>query len=59
MTYEDKACRYAERYGIVDYTVTGNRMLYTETFPMEGSVYDVTVNLDTETEARRERRHRR
>lgn len=33
MNYEDLACRYAERYGIVDYDVKQHFMIYYKSYP--------------------------
>jgi len=52
--YDERALRYAERYGIVTYKVKGNEMHYTEEFRAEKSKYRVTVNLDSMTETRKE-----
>lgn len=54
MSYRDKAIRYAERYGIVSFTVKGNKMTYKEKLPLEKRTMNVTVNLDTMTESRKE-----
>ena len=50
--YEFKALRYAEKYGIVDYKVEENKMIYYEThydngFNNEPIKYKYVVNLDT------------
>lgn len=50
--YSAIALGYAERYGIIDYTVDGNTMVYRESFPTEGT-YEATVELDSLTETRR------
>lgn len=54
MTYEEKATQYAEKHGIVRYETDGNIMAYKESFPVEGTTYAVTVNLDTMKETRTE-----
>ena len=54
MSYDDKATRYAEQYGIVRFAVIENIMLYKEFFPLEGTEYSVRVNLDTGEEISRE-----
>ena len=51
--YETKALLYAEKFGIRDYTVKGNAMVYKEEFPTEGT-YKATVNLDTMKETRKQ-----
>lgn len=50
--YEEKALLYAEKYGIVDYEVKGNQMIYFESFPLENTIYKAVVNLDTMQEKR-------
>lgn len=50
-TYPSLALAYAERHGIIDYTVNGSQLTYHETFPREGT-HRATVNLDTMTETR-------
>lgn len=50
--HELNALRYAERHGIIDYTVEGNEMKYYENFPVERSTYKCVVNLDTLKESR-------
>ena len=57
--YDQRALRYAERYGIVTYRIRGNEMTYTETFNVEGCTYDVSVNLDTMREKRTKRKKKR
>jgi hypothetical protein len=54
MTYEEKALQYAEKHGIVSYENDGNIMVYKESFPVEGTTYVVSVNLDTMKETRTE-----
>lgn len=43
---EHQALLYAERYGIIEYKVKGNRMTYYECFPTEGT-YKVVIDLKT------------
>lgn len=50
--YEQKAIEFAEKYGIVDFTVEGNQMYYSENVSGEG-VYKSKVNLDTMKETRK------
>jgi len=50
MNYEQIALKFAEKYGIINYTVKGNTMTYYEQFT-EGS-YKANVNLDTLQETR-------
>ena len=54
--YEHSAIIYAERYGIVEYHVSGNQMIYYTTFPMEHATYRAVVNLDTGHETREQMR---
>lgn len=53
-SYNDIALRYAEKYGITDYVVKGNKMFYQENFSV-WEVYDVVVNLDMNVEISRQR----
>ena len=50
---ELKALEYAEKYGIIDYKITGNTMTYYESYPTEGH-YKATVNLKTMVETRKQ-----
>ena len=49
--YNDKATQYAEEHGIIEYTVSGNKMTYYANYPaylLEGRrTYKIVVNLDT------------
>lgn len=49
--YTDKATQYAEQHGIIEYTVSGNKMTYYANYPAylsEGRrTYKIVVNLDT------------
>ena len=53
---EQIALQYAERYGILDYKVKGNRMIYYANYPAYLSesrrTYKVTVRLNTMKEER-------
>lgn len=53
--YEDKALRFAEKYGIIEYDVVEKEMKYVETFGRGDSkeIYESTVNLETMSERRR------
>jgi len=51
--YEDSALRYAEKNGIVEYEVEGNKMIHVERYPNEGD-FRVVVDLDTWKELSRE-----
>lgn len=51
--YENKALLYAEEYGIIEYYVRGNKMIYYSSFPLEHSTIKAVVNLDTMTETRK------
>ena len=50
---EQKALLYAEKYGIIEYHVEGNKMIYYSSFPLEHSTIEAVVNLDTMTEKRK------
>lgn len=50
--YEHRALLYAEKYGIIDYTVKNNIMTYTESFLLENRSIQAEVNLDTNKEKR-------
>lgn len=52
--YDLKALKYAERYGIIEYHVKGNEMIYYTSWPLEHSTYKAVVNLDTLDEVRTE-----
>ena len=52
--YEHKALCYAEEYGIIEYHIKGNEMIYYTSFPMERKTYKAVVNLDTMFEVRTE-----
>jgi len=51
--YEEKAVKYAERYGIINYKVLHNMMVYREKVKNEG-IYKAVVNLDTMEERRKQ-----
>ena len=50
--YKMRAREYAEEYGVIDYKVKNNEMIYRERYPLEG-IYKATVNLDTMVETRK------
>ena len=50
---EHKALLYAEKHGIIEYHVDGNKMIYYSSFPLEHSTIEAVVNLDIGTEERR------
>lgn len=50
MNYDQLALEYAEKYGIINYKVINNEMVYYEYFPSE--TYKAIVNLDTMKESR-------
>ena len=50
--YEHTAILYAERYGICEFHITDNEMIYYTSFPMEHMTYRAVVNLDTLEETR-------
>jgi hypothetical protein len=49
--YEHKALLYAEKYGIIDYVVDGDKMVYYEVWGKDK--YECTVDLDVMKEARK------
>ena len=51
--YEDKALRYAERHGVIEYHVKGDKMIYYVSYPLERSTIKVVVNLDAMEEDER------
>lgn len=51
-TYEELATAYAEKYGICEYKVKGNTMVYYTSYPLERTTYKATVNLDITHEFR-------
>lgn len=51
-SYEERAMAYAEHYGIVEFKVKDNAMIYYTSWPMERTTYKVTVNLDIIHETR-------
>ena len=55
--YKQKADYYAEEHGIIEYTVSGNKMTYYANYPAylsEGRrTYKIVVNLDTMKEESR------
>lgn len=52
--WEEKALLFAEKYGIVEYDVIGDKMIYFERF-LEGEwiTYKTTVDLKTMEETRK------
>ena len=56
MNYEDKATQYAEQHGIIEYTVSGNKMVYYANYPAYLSeprkTYKIMVNLNSMNETR-------
>ena len=51
-SYNDLALGYAEKYGICEYHVKGNQMIYYSSFPMERATVKAVVNLDNMKEKR-------
>ena len=45
--YEHKAILYAEKYGVIEFHVKKNQMIYYSSFPLEHSTIKAVVNLDT------------
>lgn len=52
MAYNDLALRRAERIGVIEYAVKGNKMVYYSYYGGEG-FYKVEHNLDTNAESRK------
>jgi hypothetical protein len=52
--YEHIALCFAEEYGIIEYHVKGNEMIFYTSFPLERMTYKAVVNLDTMDEVRTE-----
>lgn len=50
---KQKALIYAEKYGIIEYHIEGNTMVYYSSFPLEHRTIKAEVNLDTMTEKRK------
>jgi len=57
MSYENNAALYSERYGICDYNIIGNKMIYYSNHPAylkeRRRTYKVIVNLDSLKEMNR------
>ena len=51
----NKAISYAEKYGILEYKLIGNSMVYYANHLNERATYKVTVNLETMKEKSREK----
>ncbi len=56
--YENKALQFAETYGIIDYKVKGNKMIFYEIFHTDSSLtkkikYKIVIDLRTMTETRK------
>lgn len=56
--YENKALQFAETYGIIDYKVKGNKMIFYQTFHTDCTLtkkvkYKVIVDLKTMVETRK------
>lgn len=49
---EASALIYAEEYGILEYHIKGNQMIYYPTYPEEHATYKAVVDLDTFKETR-------
>lgn len=52
--YEEKSKHHAEKHAIIKYRVDGREMKYQEVFPLEGTAYSVTINLETMVETKKE-----
>ncbi len=49
---ELEAIRYAEKHGICEFHMQGDKMVYYTSWPMEHKTYKAVVNLDTQEEVR-------
>ncbi|WP_291566901.1 hypothetical protein [Clostridium sp. UBA2485] len=54
LDYDQQALLYAEKYGIVDYIIKNDKMIYYENFRMEHTTYKCEVCLTTFKEKRTE-----
>lgn len=52
MNYEHEALMLAERYGIANYRVKNNIMVFYMTYTMERCIYRCMIDLDTKAEIR-------
>ena len=50
--YRGLATRYAEKHGIIDYTVFKSMIIYYTNYPQERNTYKVICDLDTHRENR-------
>ena len=55
---ENKATLYAEKYGILEYTIINKNMVYYANHLSERATYKVTVNLETMKENSRKKMSR-
>lgn len=51
--YEQRALRYAEKYGIIEYRVIKDTMVFYTSYPSQHATYKSAVNLDTYEEENR------
>lgn len=54
----NKATLYAEKYGILEYTIINKNMVYYANYLSERATYKVTVNLETMKENSRKKMSR-
>lgn len=50
---DERAVRYAEQHGIIEFCVEGNTMIFYTSFPMEEMTYKATVDLNQLKETRK------
>ena len=50
--YQKKALLYAEKYGVIEYSVHDDQMVFYTSYPAEHTTYRVNVDLDTLEEMR-------
>ena len=55
---ENKATLYAEKYGILEYTIIGRNMVYYSNYLNDRTTYKVTVSLETMKENSRKKMSR-
>lgn len=52
MDYKNKALLFAEKYGVVEYKVKNDSMIFYASYPMEHNTYKCNVNLKNMKETR-------
>lgn len=49
---ETKAIQFAEEYGIIEYTIKGDKMIFYKTYPRERRTFKSVVDLNTMKETK-------